>query len=255
MELILSLFPGVDLLGRGFASEGYSVVQGPDLITDGRIENFHVPAGRFDGIIGGPPCQEYSDANRLREPQRGDRLVLEFLRVVSEAQPRWFLIENVRMVPTVQIDGYSVQRLDITDAECGGPQKRLRHIQFGSQAGHIIRPVRNAFRKPTKPTLTCVIAEGQTHAERLRTQGVDFPLPLYSFTTAARARLIGNAVSLPVATTLAQAVTQRSVRTANDCPCQCGRTLTGKQRLATAACRKREQRKRDGDAPRFLVFP
>lgn len=125
MELVLSLFPGIDLLGRGFSAEGFSVVKGPDLLWDERIEEFHVPSHRFDGIIGGPPCQNFSDANRRRDTDEGDRLLREFLRIVTEAQPEWWLMENVRNVPDVALEGYLVQRLDITDAECGGKQRRL----------------------------------------------------------------------------------------------------------------------------------
>ena len=253
MELVLSLFPGIDLLGRGFASEGFAVVAGPDLILDAAIEGFHVPAGRFDGVIGGPPCQQYSDANRTRDIWQGDELVREFLRVVAEAQPVWFLMENVRNVPTVHLEGYRVQRLDITDAECGGRQQRLRHVQFGDQAGHIIRPARSPG-SPSIPAVLCAYSPSDSHASRVRAQGFPSPLPLESFTPRARAKAIGNAVSYPVATTLARAVRERSPAGPIDCPCQCGRTLAGRQKAATLACRKRLQRDRDGDGPRRLKY-
>ncbi len=31
-QLVLSVFPGIDLLGRGFEAEGFCVVRGPDLL-------------------------------------------------------------------------------------------------------------------------------------------------------------------------------------------------------------------------------
>ena len=155
MQLILSLFPGVDLLGRAFAQVGHCVVLGPDLLWDARIEDFHAPPGRFNGVIGGPPCQNYSDANRHRRPQEGDRLLLQFLRIVYESQPDWWLMENVRNVPTVSIVGYSVQRLDCYAPDFGCPQTRLRHIQFGSTHGYIIRPLRTPTAwQVTVPALT-----------------------------------------------------------------------------------------------------
>jgi DNA-binding XRE family transcriptional regulator len=52
--LILSLFPGIGLLDKAFEEEGYCVVRGPDPLWGGDVRNFHPPAGRFDGIIGGP---------------------------------------------------------------------------------------------------------------------------------------------------------------------------------------------------------
>jgi DNA (cytosine-5)-methyltransferase 1 len=60
MELVLSLFPGLDLFGHAFTEEGFSVARGPDPLYNSRIEDFHVPAGRFDGIIAGPPWDESS---------------------------------------------------------------------------------------------------------------------------------------------------------------------------------------------------
>lgn len=55
--LVLSLFPGIGLLDMAFEAEGFCVVRGPDLLWGGDIKRFHPPAGRFDGVIGGPPCQ------------------------------------------------------------------------------------------------------------------------------------------------------------------------------------------------------
>ena len=60
MQLILSLFPGIDLLGQGFEAEGYCVVRGPDRLWGGDIQDFHCFSGRFDGVIGGPPCQDFT---------------------------------------------------------------------------------------------------------------------------------------------------------------------------------------------------
>lgn len=245
MELVLSLFPGADMLGRGFKSRGFSVVRGADLILDERIEDDHYPAGKFDGVIGGPPCQNYSDANRTRNPTEGDRLVREFLRAIAESQPRWFLMENVRNVPDVAIEGYTVQRLHLTDAECGGRQRRLRAIQFGSRDGSIIRPLRTTTARPVTPAVLCrPVGKHDRHSRRVARQGSP-PLPLKSLTKGARSLVIGNAVSWPMALVLAEAVRSRSPAIHNDCPCGCGRvTQNGTQ--ATAACRKRQQRRRDG---------
>jgi DNA (cytosine-5)-methyltransferase 1 len=55
--LVLSLFPGLDGLGLAFELEGFTVVRGPDVLWGGDIRRFSPPAGRFEGIIGGPPCQ------------------------------------------------------------------------------------------------------------------------------------------------------------------------------------------------------
>jgi Site-specific DNA methylase len=65
MELVLSLFPGIGLLDRGFEDSGFAVVRGPDLIFGGDIRKFKIMPGKFDGIIGGPPCQDFQKPDGL----------------------------------------------------------------------------------------------------------------------------------------------------------------------------------------------
>lgn len=72
MQLVLSIFPGIDLLGRAFELEGgFCLVRGPDPLWGGDIRSFHPPAGKFDGVIGGPPCQEFSPLSRLVRGNEG----------------------------------------------------------------------------------------------------------------------------------------------------------------------------------------
>ena len=49
------------------------------------------------GIIGGPPCQSWSEAGALRgiEDARG-QLFFEYIRILREFRPKFFLAENVR---------------------------------------------------------------------------------------------------------------------------------------------------------------
>jgi DNA (cytosine-5)-methyltransferase 1 len=248
VELVLSLYPGVDLLGRAFTAAGFCVVLGPDHLLDTSIEDFHVPADRFTGVIGGPPCTEYSDANRRRHTPEGDRLVRHFMRVVDESAAEWFLMESVRNVPDVQLDHYAVQRLDCYDLDFGGRQTRLRHVQFGSLKGDIIRPLRTRNAWPVTPVPTVTTAPcgpGDRHSRRCGKQG--FPtLPLRALTPTARRRVIGNGVPFEIGIALANAVRGRSQRDDQDCCCGCGRRLTPWQRHANDACRKRMQRRRQG---------
>ncbi len=243
--LVLSLFPGADLLGRGFQRNGFVVVRGPDTLLDDPIEDWNCRAvGKFQGVIAGPPCQEYSDANRHKNPAEGDRLMLECLRCIWECQPEWFLIENVRNVPDVALDGYHVQRLDVTDCECGGFQKRLRHIQFGSKLGQIIRPVRTNGVRPV--TRKVVVGQPRSPHDRpsRRAAAQGFPLRLRKLTKRARSQVIGNAVPMAIAESLARAVTARSEVTEQDCVCLCGRVTTARSRHALPSCRKRMERRR-----------
>lgn len=143
--LVLSLFPGIDLLGRGFEEEGFCVVRGPDLVWGGDVREFHPPPARFDGVIGGDPCQAHSSlANLVRakglEPSFPD-LTGEFERVVDEARPTWFLRENVPQAPPLEPKGYDVRSflldhsaLDAGDG-WGHEQMRTRRFWFGVREG------------------------------------------------------------------------------------------------------------------------
>jgi DNA (cytosine-5)-methyltransferase 1 len=139
--LVLSLFPGIGLLDMAFEQEGFCVVRGPDLLWGGDIHRFHPPAGKFDGIIGGPPCQSFSPLVHLlratgREPKHPNQ-IHEYERCVSEAEPGWFVMENVPNAPTPSVKGYDVNaillcptRLDSGDG-FGHEQRRLRRFSFG----------------------------------------------------------------------------------------------------------------------------
>ena len=52
--------------------------------------------GEVDGIIGGPPCQSWSEAGSLKgiEDARG-QLFFDYIRILTEFKPKFFLAENV----------------------------------------------------------------------------------------------------------------------------------------------------------------
>lgn len=56
--------------------------------------------GKFDVIIGGPPCQGFSNANRQRNHaiNRNNALVKQYIRAIVELQPKAFVMENVSML-------------------------------------------------------------------------------------------------------------------------------------------------------------
>ncbi len=132
--LVLSLFPGIGLLDRAFEEDGFAVVRGPDLLWGGDIRAFHVPSGRFEGIIGGPPCQAFSRMRYVNPlcGQKHGNLIPEFERVVLEAMPNWFVMENVPEAPEPIVPGYDVCSHQIRDVWVGGVTNRMRRFSFGS---------------------------------------------------------------------------------------------------------------------------
>lgn len=136
-SLVLSLFPGIGLLDQAFEDQGFTVVRGPDFLWGGDIREFHVPPGRFDGVIGGPPCQCFSRlAHMVRnngyEPKFGN-LIPEFERCVFEAQPKWFLMEEVPDAPTPTVAGYETWSTLLNNRQLGEVQNRTRRWSFGAR--------------------------------------------------------------------------------------------------------------------------
>lgn len=98
-----------------------------------------------DGIIGGPPCQAWSEGgkNLGLQDERG-RLFFDYIRIVSEKYPKFFLIENVEGLldkqHTEAFDtfmtmlcnaGYTIYRKLLNAADFKIPQDRKRVIIVG----------------------------------------------------------------------------------------------------------------------------
>lgn len=62
-------------------------------------ENIRKKYGAIDLVIGGPPCQGFSNANRQKATiSTNNGLVKEFVRAIRELQPAMFVMENVSML-------------------------------------------------------------------------------------------------------------------------------------------------------------
>ena len=233
--LVLSLFPGIGLLDMAFEEAGFCVVRGPDLLWGGDIKRFHPPAGKFDGVTGGPPCQAWSRLSFLSRSNgyaiKPD-LIPEFSRCVSECRPTWFLMENVEDAPLpVTASDYYVTKSLLRDVWVGGCTNRLRQFVFGRINGSSL-----AMRLPLdvvalhrQPEPSAVASNGGKYADgriagperkrlglktmriplstQLRKQGLpdDF-LADAPFTAEGKHRIIGNGVPLPMGRAVARAV-------------------------------------------------
>lgn len=99
----------------------------------------------IDGIIGGPPCQSWSEAGSLRgiDDDRG-KLFFEYIRILKEKQPKFFLAENVsgmladrhsdavkNIIDMFDEAGYDVTINLVNAKDYGVPQERKRVFYIG----------------------------------------------------------------------------------------------------------------------------
>lgn len=81
--------------------------------------------GDIDVVIGGPPCQGFSNANRQKNHaiNQNNMLVKQYLRAILELQPKAFVMENVSMLRSEVHRFYMEKRdLDIVNS-CKIPVK------------------------------------------------------------------------------------------------------------------------------------
>lgn len=112
----------------------------------GRLEEL-LKGKSVDIVIGGPPCQGFSMANRQRlidDPR--NQLYKNFVEAVRRIMPEFFVMENVKGMCSVaeqvkedfRAVGYQVE-CDILNAkDFGVPQNRERLIYIGSRTGRDI---------------------------------------------------------------------------------------------------------------------
>ena len=76
--------------------------------------------GSIDVVIGGPPCQGFSNANRQKNTavSHNNALVKEYVRAIKELNPKAFVMENVSMLRS-DIHRFYVSEADIPLVERG----------------------------------------------------------------------------------------------------------------------------------------
>jgi len=138
---VVDLFCGAGGFSLGFEKAGHDVVYAIDnnesaiktyknnlntkkVICDD-IKNIEkVPEA--DIVIGGPPCPEFSNANRNKNPEKGLELVNEFLRIKDMVNPSYWVMENVPNIKKhLKRKKFPTQYL-LNCADFGVPQKRVR---------------------------------------------------------------------------------------------------------------------------------
>lgn len=176
---IIDLFAGCGGMTAGFVGEGYLAVQavewdlhaaatyaanfGEGHMFWGDIAEWHsekIP--RVDVVIGGPPCQGFSNLGSKDIEDPRNKLWKEYLRVVSVAKPKVFILENVQRFRASaefqllldeadhgSISNYTLSYGVLLAADFGVAQRRPRTIVIGSRIGEIPLPSATHAKNPT----------------------------------------------------------------------------------------------------------
>lgn len=173
---IISLFSGAGGMDLGFENAGFDIVLANEFdkkIWDTYEANHNaklikgdirkVDAKDFpkaDGIIGGPPCQSWSEAGSLKgiEDERG-QLFYDYIRILKEVKPKFFVAENVsgmlakrnseavqNIIDMFEDAGYDVSIHTANAHDFGVPQDRKRVFYIGFR--HDLGIVDYVFPKP-----------------------------------------------------------------------------------------------------------
>lgn len=159
---IISLFSGAGGLDLGFTKAGFEIIAANEFdknIWATYEKNHNTPLIKKDirkispddfpknitGIIGGPPCQSWSEAGSLKgiEDERG-QLFYDYIRILEELHPKFFLAENVsgmlsnrhsaavkNILSKFEKCGYNVSINLANASDYGVPQDRKRVFYIG----------------------------------------------------------------------------------------------------------------------------
>lgn len=176
---LATFFAGAGGLDLGFSKAGFDCVWAneydkeiwqtyeknhPHTVLDKRsiteVDANDVP--ECDGIIGGPPCQSWSEAGAMRgiKDKRG-QLFYDFIRILEAKQPKFFLAENVsgmlherhrqareNIMSLFSEAGYDVYFQMLNAVDYGVPQDRKRVFFVGFRKDLAIR---FQFPEPVTP--------------------------------------------------------------------------------------------------------
>lgn len=174
---IMDLFSGVGGFSLGFEMAGYETIFAIDFWKDAiatynlnrkkdiavhmdiaNLTNEHLRKLKeehdIEGIIGGPPCQGFSTVGTRDINDERNHLYLEYYRVVKEIMPKFFVIENVKGLLTLNNGmfkedilnrfgelGYKISDPQVLNAaDYGVPQNRQRVFFVGVLDGHFEYP-------------------------------------------------------------------------------------------------------------------
>jgi len=134
-----------ETLRHNFGAQAHNVIEGDiRMVMISELLRERSKDG-FDVVIGGPPCQSFSQAGKQKgiNDDRG-QLIEEYIRMIHESNPRYFVFENVsnlksigrgELLSSIVSDlrglGYNCEVRVLSASDYGTPQKRRRLVILG----------------------------------------------------------------------------------------------------------------------------
>ncbi|MBQ9905335.1 MAG: DNA cytosine methyltransferase [Oscillospiraceae bacterium] len=163
----MDLFCGAGGMSLGFEQAGFDIIAGVEIDpVHANVHSFNFPNcyvyrqdisdlsgktileqhGKIDVVIGGPPCQGFSLIGKRNSHDERNQLIMEYMRIVSEIKPSYFVMENVSGLTVgygkqyleealnyIESHGYLVVKpyLVLNAEDYGVPQSRKRLFLLG----------------------------------------------------------------------------------------------------------------------------
>lgn len=196
---VISLFSGCGGLDLGFERAGFDIPIANEYdktiwstfkanhpkthLIEGdirKVSEADFPDG-VDGIIGGPPCQSWSEAGSLKgiEDERG-QLFYDYIRILRKVKPKFFLAENVsgmlanrhneavqNIINLFEESGYDVSLTLVNAKDYGVAEERKRVFYIGFRKDLGIKfdfPIGSTVDDEKKITLKDIIWDLQNTA-------------------------------------------------------------------------------------------
>lgn len=209
----MDLFAGAGGLTRGFvdtsrfepvaavemdiaSAASYAANFGRDHLFVGDIGNWvrneHIPSAHV--VVGGPPCQGFSQLGRQSPTDPRNQLWREYVAALKLAKPWYFVVENVpqfltspqfaQLLAATQGNGglrdYELTSATVDASEYGVPQRRRRGIVIGRHRDMPVLPplVRVAHRSTVRDALADAdhsVAETQLPTSQFEFEGRSLP--------------------------------------------------------------------------------
>lgn len=180
----VELFAGIGGLGMGLSQAGLQMVTGYeywDKALDVWEHNTKTPAFNLDlanvsaaalhimgaspsMIVGGPPCQDYSEAGR-RILGKDAAMTQAYAMIIAVVRPEWFIFENTRRAPLSvnyrqarqvwKRAGYGLTEILLNASYYGTPQSRQRFFTIG-RLGEVDQFLESALRAAASERQTAV---------------------------------------------------------------------------------------------------